>query len=51
MRETLVECQKCGHRFVVNLFEPGEAKRKGVPGYPVRCEKCSGADSPDPLAR
>ena len=42
MREAKMECQKCGHQFVVKLFEPGEAESKGVPSHPVRCEKCGG---------
>ncbi len=35
-------CKSCGHKFCIEVFEPGEAEDKGKPSYPVRCEKCSG---------
>lgn len=42
MKEALLECTQCRHRFVAKIFEPGEAERKGIPHYPVRCERCNG---------
>jgi DNA-directed RNA polymerase subunit RPC12/RpoP len=36
-------CTNCGHKFVVDVFEEGEAKEKGMPSGPIRCPKCSGA--------
>lgn len=42
MKEALLECLKCGHRFVAKIFEPGEAQQKGIPGFPIKCERCWG---------
>lgn len=42
MKEAVLECRRCGHRFVAKVFEPGEAEAKRIPQYPVRCEKCGG---------
>ena len=42
MKEAKLRCQDCGHEYVAKIFEPGEAEEKGIPGYPVRCEKCGG---------
>lgn len=42
MKEALVECVSCGHRFVVKVFERGEAEKKQILGYPIRCESCKG---------
>ncbi len=35
-------CKRCGHRFVIEVFEPGEAEEKRTPTQPVRCPKCGG---------
>ena len=40
MKEVVVECLRCGHRFAVKVFEPGEAEHKKVPAYPIHCERC-----------
>lgn len=40
MKDKLVECVMCRHRFIVKIFEPGEAERKGIPGFPILCERC-----------
>lgn len=42
MKEALVECVRCGLRFVAKVFEPGEAERKKIPGFPIRCKECGG---------
>lgn len=42
MKEAVLRCLNCGHEFVSKVFEPGEAERKKIPGYPVRCAKCNG---------
>lgn len=42
MKEAMLECMRCSHRFIKKVFEPGEAETKQIPGYPVRCEKCGG---------
>lgn len=35
-------CVRCGDRFQLDVFEPGEAQQKGLPSYPVRCRACGG---------
>lgn len=35
-------CKKCGHKFEIDVFEPGEAEEKRMPSGPVRCPKCGG---------
>jgi len=42
MIDALLECLRCRHQFVAKVFEPGEAERKRIPHYPLRCEKCGG---------
>ena len=42
MTEVLLECKRCGHRFLAKVFEPGEVEQKQIPHYPVRCERCKG---------
>lgn len=42
MKDALLVCERCGHRFVARVFEPGEAEAKEIPHYPVRCERCRG---------
>lgn len=36
-------CQKCGHEFVVEVFEHGEQEKKRIKGAPVTCDKCGSA--------
>lgn len=38
------ECRNCGNRFETEVFEPGEAQRKGRPSGPVRCPECQSTD-------
>ncbi len=33
-------CKKCKCEFEKNMFEPGEAKEKGLQSYPISCPKC-----------
>lgn len=33
-------CRTCGHTFVAEIFEDGEAEEKRLRGGPVRCPKC-----------
>ena len=35
-------CKRCGKRFVVEVFEEGEAKEKRLQVSPVRCPECGG---------
>jgi DNA-directed RNA polymerase subunit RPC12/RpoP len=35
-------CRDCGHRFVAEIFEPGEKEEKKLPSGPVRCPQCKG---------
>ena len=34
------KCNNCGHRFEVEVFEPGEAEEKRLPYGQVRCPVC-----------
>jgi DNA-directed RNA polymerase subunit RPC12/RpoP len=34
------KCQRCGHRFELEVFEEGEADEKQWTSRPVTCEKC-----------
>ena len=33
-------CRDCGREFVLDIFEPGEAKEKRLPSYPIGCPHC-----------
>jgi DNA-directed RNA polymerase subunit RPC12/RpoP len=35
-------CKRCGKKFIVEVFEEGEAKEKRLRGAPVRCPECGG---------
>ncbi len=35
-------CKKCGNKFQMEVFEPGEAEEKQRPTQPVRCPECGG---------
>lgn len=39
-------CTRCGHRFEVQVFEPGEAQEKRLPAYPIQCPECRGPVEP-----
>jgi len=39
-------CKRCKKKFVLEVFEEGEAQDKGLPGYPVRCPDCGGQIEP-----
>lgn len=34
------KCIRCGNRFQIDVFEPGEAEKKRLPSGPVRCPEC-----------
>jgi hypothetical protein len=40
MKKVLILCKQCGAEVRVEVFEDGEAMRKGLPSQPVRCERC-----------
>ncbi len=40
MKKRRLICKNCGCEFEKDVFEPGEAKEKGRPSYPVTCPKC-----------
>lgn len=42
MREVTLVCQRCGNKFRIKIFEPGEAEKKQAPSAPVRCPECGG---------
>lgn len=37
-------CVRCGCKFEIEVFEPGEAEEKRLPAGPVRCPECKSAD-------
>lgn len=37
-------CRDCGNKFVVEVFEPGEAEEKRIRPVPVRCPQCGSTD-------
>ena len=37
-------CRRCGRKFDIEVFEPGEAESKGLPSGPVRCPECKSTD-------
>jgi len=42
MEKAKFKCKRCGNEFVVEIFEPGEAKEKRLPTSPIKCPKCQG---------
>lgn len=34
-------CKNCGHKFIAEVLEKGEAEEKGLIAGPVRCPKCN----------
>lgn len=42
MKKVRYVCKKCGHKFVAEVFELGEAEEKRLPTRPVLCERCGG---------
>jgi DNA-directed RNA polymerase subunit RPC12/RpoP len=34
-------CKNCGHKFTAEVFEKGEAEKKGLNTSPLRCPKCN----------
>ena len=39
-------CKRCGERFELEVFEPGEARERRQPAYPVQCPHCHGPVEP-----
>lgn len=37
-------CKNCGQKFYAEVFEKGEAERKGIRSTPVRCPQCKSAN-------
>lgn len=35
------KCRRCGHRFEVDVFEPGEAERERAPSTGICCQRCA----------
>jgi len=35
-------CKRCGHKFELEVFEPGEAEEKRLSTSPVQCPECGG---------
>ena len=35
-------CKKCSYEFEMEAFENGEAERKSMRRYPIKCPKCGG---------
>ncbi len=44
MKKQRFICKKCRCEFEKNVFEPGEAKEKHLPSYPVVCPRCGSGD-------
>ena len=44
MKKSRFICKRCGHKFEVEVFEPGEAKEKRMPSGPVRCPECGSGE-------
>ena len=42
MKKVKFICRKCGNKFVIDVFEPGEAEERRKPSSPVRCPECRG---------
>ena len=42
MRKAKFKCKRCGNKFVVEIFEPGEAEARGERTSPVCCPECRG---------
>lgn len=40
MRQVGFRCRRCGHKFVRQVLEPGEAQERRVRPVPVCCLKC-----------
>lgn len=42
MKKVRFGCSRCRQTFEIEVFEPGEAQKKGLNAGPVRCLKCGG---------
>lgn len=42
MQEAKFIRKRCGHKFAVEILDPGEAEQNRLATQPVRCPKCSG---------
>ncbi len=40
MKDQRFICRECGFKFVVKIYEDGEAEEKRVQGGPVVCPRC-----------
>jgi DNA-directed RNA polymerase subunit RPC12/RpoP len=43
MKKVRYVCKKCGHRFIAEVLEPGEAEEKRLSTRPILCERCGGS--------
>ncbi len=42
MKKQRFICKRCGEKFEMEVFEPGEAQERRAQGYPVQCPSCRG---------